>query len=384
MLKRKRTTKCSTRDSLETNKREMEPLPPDLPQKLREIHQLSQALCTVYTFATVKQVVMTIDKLISSLRDIISRYAYSIECLMDKHRLRRDITLTDLGLLKALAPEIFELEYQLSSSIRMRKGGDIDLYQITNHTKNVDVLEDEYQLVLRFLDHGDCERKFHEDFKSNIHDRFSKIYKTNPLQDQKKILTMIHDRQLTLHQSVIQFHLGLKEKHGEMYALDFDWDYLAKKSLPLNPSNFPSPTLSTRSVDSNVHISSADKVVEVLRSQPFSDQKLIYHHRMEGAKPIYGKLQLEIHPRLVQGLMDWVNINVKTNLYQHQTEAINAIMNGKHVVISTSTSSGKSMIYNIPLCHTLLQQATELRHGKVTKTAIFLFPTVCSTRVSKY
>lgn len=38
-----------------------------------------------------------------------------------------------------------------------------------------------------------------------------------------------------------------------------------------------------------------------------------------------------------------------TNLYLHQTNAINALWENKHVIVSTSTASGKSVIYQVRL-----------------------------------
>lgn len=35
------------------------------------------------------------------------------------------------------------------------------------------------------------------------------------------------------------------------------------------------------------------------------------------------------------------------NFYSHQASAINSVMNGRHVVVSTSTASGKSAIYQV-------------------------------------
>jgi DEAD/DEAH box helicase domain-containing protein len=53
--------------------------------------------------------------------------------------------------------------------------------------------------------------------------------------------------------------------------------------------------------------------------------------------------------------------------YSHQAEAINHILEGKHLVISTSTASGKSVIYNLPILNTILD------NNKAT--ALYLFPT---------
>lgn len=36
-----------------------------------------------------------------------------------------------------------------------------------------------------------------------------------------------------------------------------------------------------------------------------------------------------------------------TGFYSHQAAAINSIWSGKHVIVSTSTASGKSIIYQV-------------------------------------
>jgi DEAD/DEAH box helicase domain-containing protein len=58
--------------------------------------------------------------------------------------------------------------------------------------------------------------------------------------------------------------------------------------------------------------------------------------------------------------------NIK-QLYSHQAEAINNLSRGHNVIVSTSTSSGKSLIYQIPaLCSF---------ERDITSTALYIFPT---------
>ncbi|CAO3690216.1 unnamed protein product [Rhizopus stolonifer] len=56
-----------------------------------------------------------------------------------------------------------------------------------------------------------------------------------------------------------------------------------------------------------------------------------------------------------------------TNIYLHQSEAIKGLREGKHVIVSTSTASGKSLIYQIPVLENLLRD-------KESK-ALYIFPT---------
>lgn len=54
------------------------------------------------------------------------------------------------------------------------------------------------------------------------------------------------------------------------------------------------------------------------------------------------------------------------NLYQHQSRAIDAVRNGLHVVVSSPTASGKSLIYQIPVLENTIES--------MQNRALFLFP----------
>lgn len=56
-----------------------------------------------------------------------------------------------------------------------------------------------------------------------------------------------------------------------------------------------------------------------------------------------------------------------TSLYTHQAEAINHLSRGDNVIVSTSTSSGKSLIYQLPALMAFEQDPES--------TVMFIFPT---------
>ncbi|KAG8079800.1 hypothetical protein GUJ93_ZPchr0007g5786 [Zizania palustris] len=56
-----------------------------------------------------------------------------------------------------------------------------------------------------------------------------------------------------------------------------------------------------------------------------------------------------------------------SRLYSHQSQAIQSSISGKHVVVATSTSSGKSLCYNIPVLESLCQD--------LMACALYIFPT---------
>ncbi|KAK0240550.1 P-loop containing nucleoside triphosphate hydrolase protein [Armillaria nabsnona] len=84
------------------------------------------------------------------------------------------------------------------------------------------------------------------------------------------------------------------------------------------------------------------------------------------AKDGHTALELDepLSPTIQVALKDSRNI---TSLYSHQVTAINAIGHGQNVIVSTSTASGKSVIYQVPLLR-FLEEDPEA-------TAIFVYPT---------
>ena len=57
-------------------------------------------------------------------------------------------------------------------------------------------------------------------------------------------------------------------------------------------------------------------------------------------------------------------------MFTHQAQAVDAVLSGKNVVVSTSTASGKSLCYNIPILEALVQDRRAC--------ALYMFPTKAS------
>ena len=70
---------------------------------------------------------------------------------------------------------------------------------------------------------------------------------------------------------------------------------------------------------------------------------------------------------LNQALVDAVTSRGISRLYTHQAAAIQQSLSGKNVVVVTPTASGKTICYNLPIVHALLQDPAT--------RAIYLFPT---------
>ncbi|CAK7227820.1 ATP-dependent 3'-5' DNA helicase [Sporothrix bragantina] len=106
-------------------------------------------------------------------------------------------------------------------------------------------------------------------------------------------------------------------------------------------------------------------VDELKASSWYSGQVVPDGHRVfEEQEPVYGDLDFLLSQDMVNALYNAKGI---TQFYIHQTEAINALHAGKHVVVSTSTSSGKSLIFQLPVVHALEEDPYS--------RAMYIFPT---------
>jgi DEAD/DEAH box helicase domain-containing protein len=70
---------------------------------------------------------------------------------------------------------------------------------------------------------------------------------------------------------------------------------------------------------------------------------------------------------LAKSLRECLDDNGMLPLYTHQAEAINNIRQGKNVMVATSSASGKTMCYNIPVMEAMVTEKSS--------RALYLFPT---------
>lgn len=94
--------------------------------------------------------------------------------------------------------------------------------------------------------------------------------------------------------------------------------------------------------------------------------------------------QRESQPGVVEPWPEWVSEPVRKifeqqgilRLWGHQAEALNLLRSGKNVVVSTGTSSGKSLIYQVHALEALAAGRTgSALHGHRRPTVLYLSPT---------
>ena len=89
----------------------------------------------------------------------------------------------------------------------------------------------------------------------------------------------------------------------------------------------------------------------------------VTHHEVIPAKKA---LLEDMPPGLEPVVTNLVRSSGIKHLYSHQAEAVKASFSGHHVVLATSTASGKTLAYQIPVINKLVQEPKS--------RALFLFP----------
>ena len=92
------------------------------------------------------------------------------------------------------------------------------------------------------------------------------------------------------------------------------------------------------------------------------DERLVREAQEHERPPVYADIPDGVHPRLIEALN---GLGIE-QLYSHQAEALHHAMAGDFIV-TTGTASGKSMCFNLPTLHHLLQEPTA--------RALYLYPT---------
>jgi DEAD/DEAH box helicase domain-containing protein len=104
-----------------------------------------------------------------------------------------------------------------------------------------------------------------------------------------------------------------------------------------------------------------------LKSQDYYSGQISHVEHIPESKAKFDDLRIPLRKRLQR----WLDNN-RIKLWSHQVEAINSIRDGKNTVTVTSTASGKSLCYNLPVLQEILENPST--------TALYLFPTKALAR----
>lgn len=104
-----------------------------------------------------------------------------------------------------------------------------------------------------------------------------------------------------------------------------------------------------------------------IKNKSYYDHQISYIQHIPKRQAKFGNLRNPLHKRL-----EFLLNKTETKLWAHQAKTINLIREGKNTVISTSTASGKSLCYNLPVLESILEDPNT--------TALYLFPTKALSR----
>jgi len=103
--------------------------------------------------------------------------------------------------------------------------------------------------------------------------------------------------------------------------------------------------------------------VEYVSSKRDYRQQIMHVEHLPARRARYANLKRRLPPALEHALS---KVGA-ARLYVHQAQAINAIQDGHHVIVATSTASGKTLVYNVPVLESII--------GDARSRALYLFPT---------
>jgi DEAD/DEAH box helicase domain-containing protein len=110
-----------------------------------------------------------------------------------------------------------------------------------------------------------------------------------------------------------------------------------------------------------------EEFLNFIKSQNYYNGKISHIHQIPAKAAEFGKLKSHLKKRLIK----WLRDN-SIELWAHQVEAIDNIIDGNNTVIVTSTASGKSLCYNLPVLQSILEDSKS--------TALYVFPTKALAR----
>ena len=336
------------------------------PDELTKLAQTHRALNLVYTFCCTRKHLATTFE--------------TIKTAVEGH-IKRELLITDIARIKALLPQAINFAYVDESSLQVAvlgeedgfKGGRAKEFRSLQLSKEDSSVPNTYSeqkelLLFEFID-GDLKRQVINSKTGEPTKPFRKLREEDlkmPVYSQKQMTKLIEKRNIKFTSAVHAFlnqctadddsPVAALEARGKEYTpIPFD----GRESSPALALTNP-PLSIPKERDSIARIIADIKALEWYTGQIVPDG----HRVFDPQQPIFGDLRFQLSQNLVNALYNSRGI---TQLYSHQAEAINNLYDGSNVIISTSTSSGKSLIYQIPMLHELEQDSNA--------RGMYIFPT---------
>ncbi|KAL2050497.1 hypothetical protein ABVK25_009166 [Lepraria finkii] len=337
------------------------------PDQLTKLAQTHRALNLVYTFiCTRKHIATTVE---------------TVKKAVEGH-IRRELLVTDVARIKALVPRAISFAYVDEACLQVAVLGDddrikggrakefrsLDLSRKDEFEAHADDGKSKEALLFEFID-GDLKRQVTNAKTGEPTKPFRKLREEDlkmPVYSQKQMMKLIEKRN-TKFTSAVNAFLNqcaadkvdpletLQEKEKEYVPMPSD----SRGNTPAPVPARPPPTIPAE------RETVAKIITDIKEMEWYTGQIVPDGHRVfDPQQPIFGDLKFQLSQNLVNALYNTRGI---TQLYSHQAEAINNLHDGHNVIVATSTSSGKSLIYQIPMLHELEEDSNA--------RGMYIFPT---------
>lgn len=323
------------------------------PAHFTKLAQTHKALNLVYTFCCTRKNLATTFE--------------TIKKAVEGH-IKRELQVGEVAQIKALVPRAINFSYVDESMLQVAvlgeedgiKGGrakefrSLDLSR-DGQQNNTDGKEGKELLLFEFID-GDLKRQVTNPKTGEPTKAFRKLREEElkmPVFSQKQMMKLIEKRNNKFTSAVNAFLnqcaaegvdaveiIVSRERPYIPVPSDSRGNTPAPEALAVAPPTIPTERKSIPEIIAEM------KLMDWYTGQIVPDG----HRVFDPQPPIFGDLKFQLSQNLVNALYNTKGI---TQFYSHQAEAINNLYDGHNVIVATSTSSGKSLIYQVPMLHEL-------------------------------
>ena len=323
---------------------------PELFTKLAQTHQ---ALNITYTFCcTRKHLATTFDTIKKTVEGQIGR----------------ELLIEDVAQIKALVPRAINFTYVNEEMLQVAIMGKEDGIEggKAKEFRSQDLSREERDdgekpkqskelLLFEYID-GDLNRQVIDSKTGQPTKAFQKLRKEDlkmPVFSQKQMMKLIEKRNAKFTSAVNTLLNKCAEEGSDAEELIRRYK---EPFIPVPSSSrhsTPAPNIRAQAPPTiPEERKTISEIIEELKCMEWYTGQIVPdgHRVFDPQSPIYGSLNFTLSQNLVNALF---NVKGITHFYAHQAEAINNLHAGHNVIVATSTSSGKSLIYQVPMLHAL-------------------------------
>lgn len=195
----------------------------------------------------------------------------------------------------------------------------------------------------------------------------------NALPSTKSMKRLIDKRNAKFEDAVCELLSACKAKNEDPVELLIS---AANDHVPIDPQTAERPMLGETPQKKRIRLEylmnnpderpDISDVIDEMKTAPWWCEQIVPggHRVIDSRQAQFDDLTFVLSQELVNAL--WSTRKIES-FYTHQAEALNALDEGLNVIVSTSTSSGKSLIYQVPIV-----RALEVDRSA---TGMFIFPT---------